>query len=84
MPIRTVLTDVLLPAAKQGLQKAGLVKEDIDYYIDDIMANRLRSGQNGAAWQRAFIAANGLDFQALTQRYYEFQKQNLPVYRWEI
>ncbi len=84
MPIRSVLTEVLLPAAEQGLQSAGLLQADIDHYIGEIMANRLRGGQNGATWQRAFIAANGNDFQKMTESYYEFQKQNLPVYRWEI
>ncbi len=84
VPIRTVLTDHLLPAAGQGLQAAGIDQEDIDFYIGEVMTNRLRGGQNGAGWQRAFIAANGSDFQEMTQRYYEYQKQNLPVYRWQI
>jgi len=60
------------------------VEEDISCYIDDIIQNRVRTGQNGACWQRAFIAAHGSDFQNMTQAYFENQNNNLPVHEWEV
>ena len=84
VPMRTLMTDVLLPAAGEGLQSAGIKKEDIFHFIGEVIANRVRTGQNGAAWQRACIASRGPDFQEMTRCYYENQKKNLPVYRWEM
>ncbi len=82
--VETLLDDILLPAAKQGLQQAGLAQEEIDYYLGEVMAYRVKTGQNGAAWQRAYIAKHGSDFQEMTRAYYENQKRNLPVYQWTM
>jgi len=82
--LQALLEQSLLPAAKKGLQMAGLYPEDIDHYIDDVMVNRVTTGQNGAAWQRAFILKHGMDFQEMTHAYFENQKRNLPVYNWKI
>lgn len=80
----TLLEQSLLPNAKKGLEMAGLLSEDIDYYLDDVMGNRIKTRQNGAAWQRAFIAKHGLNFQKMTHAYFENQKRNLPVYKWTL
>jgi hypothetical protein len=82
--LHTLLEQSLLPNAKKGLQMVGLLTEDIDHYLDDIIGNRIKTGQNGTVWQRAFIAKHGLDFQRMTHAYYENQKQNLPVYKWTL
>jgi len=79
-----LLTETLLPAAAKGLKMAGLLEEDIDYYINDIMLNRIKTRQNGACWQRGFIFKNGPDFREMTHAYAENQKRNLPVYKWKI
>lgn len=80
----TLLEQSLLPNAKKGLQMVGLLAQDIDHYLDDIIGNRIKTGQNGAFWQRAFIAKHGLDFQKMTHAYFENQKRNLPVYKWTL
>jgi gamma-glutamylcysteine synthetase len=80
----TLLEKILIPAARNGLQQYGINKEDISCYIDGIIQNRVRTGQNGASWQRAFIAAHGTDFQKMTRAYYENQKQNIPVHEWKV
>lgn len=82
--MQTLLKEVLIPAARRGLQKCGIEEEDISYYIDDIIHNRVRTGQNGTRWQRAFIAEHGPDFQNMTQAYFENQKLNIPVHEWKI
>jgi len=80
----TLLERSLLPDAKKGLQMVGLRPQDIDHYLDDIIGNRIKTRQNGAAWQRAFIAKHGLDFQNMTHTYFENQRRNLPVYQWTL
>jgi len=82
--MRTLLLETLIPAARRGLQKCGIVEADISCYIDDIIHNRVRTGQNGTGWQRAFIAAHGSDFQHMTQAYFENQKKNIPVHEWKV
>lgn len=79
-----LLEQSLLPNAKKGLQMAGLLGSDIDHYLGDIIGNRIKTGQNGAVWQRAFIAKHGLDFHKMTHAYFENQKRNLPVYQWTL
>ncbi len=80
----TLLDQFLLPDAKKGLQMVGLRPQDIGHYLDDIIGNRIKTRQNGAAWQRAFIAKHGLDFQKMTHAYFENQRRNLPVYQWAL
>ncbi len=80
----TLLEQSLLPNAKKGLQMAGLLSQDIDHYLGDVIGNRIKTGQNGAVWQRAFIAKHGLDFREMTHAYFENQKQNLPIYKWTL
>jgi hypothetical protein len=82
--METLLKEVLIPASRRGLQKCGIVEEDISYYIDDLIYNRVNTGQNGTRWQRAFIAAHGPDFQNMTQAYFENQKLNIPVHEWKV
>ena len=82
--MQTLLEEILIPAARKGLRKCGIVEEDISCYIDGIIQNRVRTGQNGASWQRAFIAAHGPDFQNMTRAYFENQKQNIPVHEWKV
>ena len=82
--MQTLLIETLIPAARRGLQKCGIAEEDISLYIDDIIYNRVRTGQNGTGWQRAFIAAHGADFQSMTRAYYENQNSNIPVHEWKV
>lgn len=83
-PLRTLLLESLIPAAREALFNCGLFGADITHYVDEIMIPRIRTGRNGAFWQRSFIAANGQDFQKLTSAYYENQKKNSPVHEWPV
>jgi hypothetical protein len=50
VPVRTLLLEELIPAARRGLRSAGVPDGDVTRYLDVIDA-RVRSGQNGAQWQ---------------------------------
>ena len=76
-----ILTD-LLPMAREGLQQQGLAALDIDRYLD-VLAVRLRTRRNGAAWQRAHHARHG-DLFKLTADYLANQRSNMPVHEWPL
>ena len=82
--LQTLLMEQLIPAAREGLRQCGILDRDISSYIDDIIQNRVRTGQNGASWQRAFIARHGPDFQSMTEAYFKNQTQGIPVHEWEL
>jgi len=77
----------LVPAARQGLLEAGVAAEEANGLLDVISA-RAASGQTGAAWQRATLAAleRHHDRQrALTimlDRYLQWAATGLPVHTW--
>jgi hypothetical protein len=83
-PIRTLFQESLLPNAREGLLQAGFDEKEVSYYIDEIMGNRIRSGQNGAVWQKSFMNKHRGSFAEMTHAYHENQKQNIPVYKWKI
>jgi gamma-glutamyl:cysteine ligase YbdK (ATP-grasp superfamily) len=68
-----------LPLAREGLRDL-----EINDAVLDIVAARAAAGQNGAIWQRRFIAKHGADFARLTAAYMENSEKETPVYRWPI
>ena len=78
---RDLILQTLLPLAHQGLTSLGVAAEDKDKYLN-IIRDRVESGQNGAAWQRNFVAKHGRDMQALTQAYINNQNSGEPVHNW--
>lgn len=74
----------LLPMVRQGLHRLELDPADIAYYLEEVLFRRLREGQNGAAWQRAYVARHGADFSALVGAYGEWQNSGLPVHEWGL
>jgi len=55
LPAAKLVTE-LVPAARQGLLQAGVAAAEADSLLE-IIAARAASGQTGAAWQRATLAA---------------------------
>ena len=82
MDVQALLLERLLPDAKEALVRAGADRTDCAYYFDDVLRQRLLSGRNGAKWQRSFIRVNGCNFQSLTERYVDLQRQGAPVHAW--
>lgn len=79
---RTLLLEEIVPMARAGLAQLGLDQNECDRYIDLITA-RVRSGQNGAAWQRAHAARHGHDFEKLVADYLAHQRSAMPVHEWD-
>ena len=80
-PCRTLVLEVLLPMAREGLDRLGVDAADSRRWLD-IIAERVGLHRHGAAWQRQWVAVHGRDFQALTLAYAEQQHQGLPVHQW--
>jgi hypothetical protein len=81
--VSQLLLNILLPLARQGLKALMLSPADIALYLGIIEA-RLRSGRNGATWQRAFVAKYGKDMRQLTRAYREHQHSGAPVHEWPL
>jgi gamma-glutamyl:cysteine ligase YbdK (ATP-grasp superfamily) len=73
----------LLPLADAGLTKLGVNEDDARRWLG-IIESRARSGQNGAAWQRRFVARHGSDWGLLTREYRDRQRSGEPVHTWSI
>lgn len=81
--VTELLGERLLPRAREGLRQMAVAESDIDFYLGIIEA-RLASEQNGANWQRAWVARHGRDMAAMTAAYVEQQRLGRPVHEWPI
>ncbi|WP_374692216.1 glutamate-cysteine ligase family protein [Accumulibacter sp.] len=77
-----LLEQQLLPLARAGLEQLDLSTADVARYME-VIAGRLRSRRNGAAWQLAHHARHR-DFARLTADYLDYQRQLMPVHEWPI
>ena len=81
----------LLPMAREGLASWG-VDTGLSDRLLDIIEQRCLTGQTGAAWQKATVAAlssrgaadRGEALRLMTQRYIEHMHTNDPVHTWPI
>ncbi len=80
---QTLLTQQLLPLARQGLASLGLDKQDIEYYLG-IIQSRIETGQTGSVWQRQSANKLNGDLQAMTLQYLEHQQSGRPVHEWVV
>ena len=81
--MRGFLLEELIPMAYEGLQHLGIAEVESAKYLT-IIRHRVESGQNGAAWQRAFVARHGRDFVKLTAAYLQRQLGGKPVHEWDV
>jgi len=88
VPAATLVTE-LIPAARHGLTQAGVAAQEADELLD-VISRRARSGQTGAAWQRATLAAamkhHGPQdaFAYLLSRYMQCAATGQPVHTWPV
>ncbi|MCG6887476.1 MAG: glutamate--cysteine ligase [Proteobacteria bacterium] len=82
-PMRELLTETLLPLAENGLARLGIGVDERRTWLA-VIAGRLQTGQNGAHWQRAWVARHGRDMAALTAAYVERQEKGEPVHEWTV
>jgi gamma-glutamyl:cysteine ligase YbdK (ATP-grasp superfamily) len=79
----------LVPAARQGLVQAGVAADEADGLLEVICA-RAATGQTGAAWQRATLAAaeqrHGREraLAVMLGRYLRYSAAGLPVHTWPV
>lgn len=85
-----LILEELLPMARNGLAKAKIDKQDIDYYMGIIEA-RTKSGMTGSNWiLKSFSKINreGITrdetISAITASIYKQQHQGKPVHEWEL
>lgn len=81
--IRALLRDHLIPLAREGLARLGLDDAQADHYLE-IVARRVATDRNGAAWQRAYVTKHHADMQELTLAYQERQHGGAPVHEWPL
>jgi hypothetical protein len=81
--VQNLLREHLLPMARQGLEQLEIDSDDINRYLG-IIENRIRSGQTGSVWQRAYVERHGHDMAAMTNAYYEHQEKGTQVHEWNI
>jgi hypothetical protein len=82
--VQSLLLDLLLPQAKQGLEQLELDADEISEYLGRIMTNRIRTGWSGAAWQKSYIDTHGSDFKSLMQAYLDHQASDRSIVEWKI
>lgn len=73
----------LLPVAAEGLHSLGVDPGSAGAWLD-IIRERAHSRQNGAHWQRSWIAKHGNDMYAMVVRYHELQQFDEPVHTWPL
>lgn len=81
--MRSLVVDELVPLARLGLASAGIPDIDLDEYLG-IIAARADSGQNGAAWQRAWLSQHKGSMAELTLAYCDRQESFKPVHEWSL
>jgi len=81
--MRDLIMDELLPMAHRGLESEGIPNSEIDDYLN-VIAERVDSGQNGAAWQKRFVHLHGGDLHQLVREYRERQDSGQPVHTWKL
>ena len=81
--LKQLILEQLLGAAKSGLQRLGVDSELSEHYLN-IIEQRVKSGQTGAQWQRAFVEKYKADMPTLTKAYLEKQQSQRPVHEWSL
>ncbi len=83
LPVRQLILEQLLPLAREGLEILSIDPSESAAYLS-IIEERAQTGQNGAAWQLAYLARYGEDMERLTHAYWQHQQEGDPVHTWEI
>ncbi len=83
LSMRKLVLDTLLPIAQRGLQSLNIPQTEIDEFLG-IIAARVENSQNGAAWQRRWMALNKGSLRDLVLTYRQLQDTNQPVHTWSL
>ncbi len=83
LPVSELILGELLDVAAEGLQDLGIEAGSAGHWLDIIRA-RAQTRQNGAAWQRGWVARHGHDMYAMVDHYYDHQQTEQPVHTWAL
>lgn len=81
--VKQLILEEFLPMAQDGLRALGIDEADIRRYLGIIEA-RTRAGQNGAEWQRAYVAAHRASMAEMLSAYIVRQQTETPVHEWPL
>ncbi len=81
--VAALLEREVLAMARAGLRLLEVAPEEIRRFMGVVEA-RVRTGQDGAAWQRRWVAKHGREMVALTAAYAERQWRGEPVHGWDV
>jgi hypothetical protein len=81
--VSDLLRQELIPLAHRGLESLGVDRDERDLWLG-LIADRVRTGQTGSAWQRAYVKRHGSDMEGLTQAYLLRQSSGAPVHEWPL
>ncbi len=84
MRLSELCQEELLPLAKSGLERLNIDQSDIDFFLCEVIGERIKSRQTGASWQRAFVAKHGKNFPELIKEYFNNQESGKAVYQWRV
>lgn len=82
--LKDIFIKELSPHIRKSLKEIGISSESIKHYFDGIILERVKSGQNGAKWQKSFVKNYGRDYKNLVLAYLENQQNGKPVHLWNI
>lgn len=88
VPAAELVTE-LLPAARQGLLQAGVAGQEAEKLLG-VIAGRVATGQTGAVWQSATLAAAERDHDRssalalMFDRYLRYAATGRPVHTWTV
>ncbi|MDA8791750.1 hypothetical protein N9N67_00820 [Bacteriovoracaceae bacterium] len=82
--VRELLLDQILPQLPKALINVGIQESEIQKYLHKVILKRVKKGQTGAKWQKAFVHSYGYRFQNMLEVYHQYQIQNKPVHLWKV
>ena len=89
MTAQDLILEVLLPLAREGLDEAGIDRQDIDRYLGTV-ENRIQRRRTGARWQLESLdlmrgkGSSHECLRALTNDMIERQDSGKPIADWEL
>ena len=86
---RSLVLEHLIPLARAGLQKMGIVTQESDRYLG-ILEERVKSGQTGSQWMLKSLQTMGnrgtplMRAQSITRATIQDQNEGRPVHEWPL
>ena len=89
VPVQELISDTLLPIAREGLAQAGIDAEDADRYLE-VIGRRVKTGRTGAHWmleslsEMKGVGSRGERLAAVTAGMFDRQVRGRPIHKWSL